>query len=109
LLEYVISLPVAMFNPKPYDRALFRNLCKGILPEKIRLQPKFNGAMTLAFSEFAMKKSLKELSSYTIANSLKMIDASNLDKLEGFERDLVHLKLLKMDYQIEKALPDGKE
>ncbi|HAC14675.1 MAG TPA: asparagine synthase, partial [Bacteroidetes bacterium] len=46
----------------------FRNICKGILPDKVRLQPKFSGAMTLAFAEYWKKKSTEELSDYEIKN-----------------------------------------
>ena len=66
LLRLVYSLPLHLFRPKPYSRALFRNICKGILPDKVRLQPKFSGAMTLAFAEYWMKKSQEELSDYEI-------------------------------------------
>lgn len=72
LIQLVYSLPVEMFRPKPYTRALFRNVCKGLLPEKVRLQPKFSGAMTLAFAEYWKKTSTEQLKDYKIQDPLGM-------------------------------------
>ncbi len=72
LLQLVYSLPTEMFRPKPYKRALFRNVCKGLLPEKVRLQPKFSGAMTLAFAEYWKTKTAEELEDYEITDPLNM-------------------------------------
>jgi asparagine synthase (glutamine-hydrolysing) len=60
LLEFVVSLPTEMFKPKPMSRMLFRNMCLGLLPEKVRLQNKNNGALTLAFAEYWKEKQLEE-------------------------------------------------
>ena len=88
LLEYVISLPMLFFDTQEYDRALFRNICKGILPESVRLQQKYNGAMTLAFAEYSKKKAIEELKNYQIKNHLQLIDTNNLSKLDDFEKKM---------------------
>ena len=107
LLEYVISLPMLFFDTQEYDRALFRNICKGILPESVRLQQKYNGAMTLAFAEYSKKKAIEELKNYQIKNHLQLIDTNNLSKLDDFEKTIIQVKLYKLDYLIEKAIMDG--
>ena len=61
LLEIMYSLPADLFKPKPYSRALFRNLAIGILPEKVRLQPKRSGAKTLAFADYWIHTKSAEL------------------------------------------------
>jgi hypothetical protein len=48
LLEIMYSLPAELFKPKPYSRALLE-YCKRILPDKVRLQTKGNGAKTASF------------------------------------------------------------
>lgn len=51
LVRLVYSLPEAMFKPRGYNRRIFRDLCKDLLPEQVRTQPKFSGATTLAFAD----------------------------------------------------------
>jgi len=68
LIQLVYSLPVELFKPKPFSRALFRNVCKGILPDKVRLQYKYNYAYTLAFYDYYSKMKFETLSSYKIKN-----------------------------------------
>lgn len=72
LIQLVYSLPVEMFRPKPYTRALFRSVCKDLLPDKVRLQPKFSGALTLAFAEYWIKTSTEQLDQYQIKDPLSM-------------------------------------
>lgn len=108
LIRLVYSLPAELFRPKPYTRALFRNVCKGLLPEKVRLQPKFSGAMTLAFAEYWKKKSEEELNSYEIKDPLVMYISEEQIKLEdetsGESQVLMnrHSKLKKIDALISK-------
>jgi len=71
----VYSLPNRLFRPIPYTRALFRNVCKGLLPEKVRLQPKFSGAMTLAFAEYWKKTTAEQLKDYKIVDPLGMYES----------------------------------
>jgi asparagine synthase (glutamine-hydrolysing) len=111
LLQMVYSLPVRLFRPKPYTRALFRNLCIGILPEMVRLQPKFSGAMTLAFAEYWKKTQAEELKEYILKNHTGlMIEPAEPDKfgeeaesLKGFS-----LNVKKMDYMIDQHWPESK-
>lgn len=110
LIQLVYSLPVELFRPKPYTRALFRNICKGLLPEKVRIQPKFSGAMTLAFAEYWHKKQEEELADYQIVDPLQMylspaeIEGNNqINTLNGvFGKSDARLK--KIDYLITKNL-----
>ena len=103
LIQLVYSLPAELFRPKPYTRALFRNVCKGLLPEKVRLQPKFTGAMTLAFAEYWKKKTDEQLKSYELKDPLKMyISQEEFDaKLKSFDNKLESIgqytKLKKID------------
>jgi asparagine synthetase B (glutamine-hydrolysing) len=108
LIQLVYSLPVHLFAPKPYSRALFRNICKGILPEKVRTQPKFSGAKTLAFADYWIKTKYQQLQNFRIKNALNLfISEEEYDKrqheseLMGIKR-LNHLK--EMDYLLEKNL-----
>lgn len=73
LLEIFISLPTYLFKPKPLNRAIFREICKDLLPEKVRLQKKYNGALTLAFFEYLCEKNFLELHSYQVKNHLNLI------------------------------------
>lgn len=75
LIQLVYSLPNRLFRPIPYTRALFRNVCKGLLPEKVRLQPKFSGAMTLAFAEYWKKTTAEQLKDYKIVDPLGMYES----------------------------------
>jgi asparagine synthase (glutamine-hydrolysing) len=104
LIKLVYSLPNRLFRPKPYTRALFRNVCKGLLPEKVRLQPKFSGAMTLAFAEYWKKTSAEQLKDYKIVDPLGMYESLEvLEKREAnadgdFNRVGRLTGLKKMDY-----------
>ncbi len=104
LIELVYSLPTEMFEPKPYTRAVFRNLCKEILPEDLRTQPKFNGAMTLAFAEYWLKKQLEEFGTYSLKDSLHIFNKARLNTPQTFDQMTRLLTLYKMDYMINKNL-----
>jgi hypothetical protein len=73
LLEIIYSLPSHVFKPKPKARALFRNVCKGILPDNVRLQKKDNGAYALAFFENWTLTKYDELNDYQVKNHLGML------------------------------------
>lgn len=108
LLRYLISLPTRMFKPTPYSRALFRNLCKGILPEEVRLQPKFSGAKTLAFADYWIKTKYHELKTYELVDPLGvMLSEEELETREA-ESDFMRMKRMvnakEMDYLIRRNL-----
>ncbi len=103
LLQLVYSLPTDMFKPKPYTRALFRNLSKNMLPDSVRLQAKFSGALTLAFAEFWIKKQIQELENTKIVDRFSMYKQRDFN-LENFEEQLLALKLKLIDIFIEKNL-----
>ncbi len=105
LLQLVYSLPVRLFRPKPYTRALFRNLCIGILPDKVRMQPKFSGAMTLAFAEYWKKTQAEELKDYKLKNHTGlMIETDGFDKFDDESESLksFSINVKKMDYMIDQ-------
>ncbi len=108
LIQLVYSLPVDLFAPKPYSRALFRNICKGILPEKVRTQPKFSGAKTLAFADYWIKTKNQQLQNYQINNSLNLFISEEEFAKRQPESELMGLKRLnnlkEMDYLLEKNL-----
>jgi asparagine synthase (glutamine-hydrolysing) len=111
LLQMVYSLPVRLFRPKPYTRALFRNLCKGILPDKVRLQSKFSGAMTLAFAEYWKKTEAQELGDYKLKNHTGlMTEPEENDKFNEDSESLINvlINVRKMDYIIEQHWPVSK-
>lgn len=84
LLEIIYSLPTDLFKPIPYSRALFRNVCLGILPEKVRLQFKRNGAKTLAFVHYWKQIKSEELKNYNIINHTGlMISTEEYEQQEG--------------------------
>ena len=108
LLRLVYSLPVRLFRPKPYSRALFRNLCLGILPDKVRLQPKFSGAMTLAFAKYWKKTQADELRDYKLKNHTGlMIESDVIDKFDEESESLkgFSINVRKMDYIIDQHWP----
>ncbi len=90
LLSWVYSLPSEMFAPVPYTRALFRNVCKGILPEDVRTQAKFNGASTLAFAHYWLDQKTKAFQKIPMQDPYGMV---NLKKMEEFEAKKIHEKL----------------
>lgn len=105
LVEFIYSLPIEAFKPKPYTRAIFRNICKGILPESVRLQQKFNGAKTLAFADYWNYITLADLKNYTIEDRLEMYEKKKevLD-LRDTESVSRKIRLYTLDYFINKHL-----
>lgn len=106
LIQLVYSLPPRFFAPKPYTRALFRNVCKGVLPEQVRLQPKFNGAKTLAFADYWIKIKYQQLQEYPVVNSLGLFLSEEDFLKRNPESELMGLKrysfLKEIDFLIEK-------
>lgn len=105
LLEIMYSLPTELFKPKPFSRALFRNLCENILPDNVRLQSKRNGAKTLAFVEYWKKRKSEELKDYKIKNHTGlMISTEEYRKQEG-ESETMKINrfnsMKEMDYLID--------
>lgn len=103
LISMVYSLPSELFNYQPFTRNLFRNICKGILPEQIRLQVKVNGALTLAFAEYWQTQQLKELQESNLKDQCTMYisDYENLN-LPKFMYRNKRILLYKIDYLINK-------
>jgi len=103
LIELVYSLPTEMFTPEPYTRAIFRNMCIGILPENVRTQPKFSGATTLAFADYWKKKRMKDLEGYEVKDALNMLIPEEKLNKNGDMMDLILAILYySLDYYINK-------
>ncbi|MDI1323198.1 MAG: asparagine synthase-related protein [Algoriphagus sp.] len=111
LLEIVYSLPVHLFKPKPYNRAVFRNVCKGILPDKVRLQKKYNGAYTLAFYDYLEKIKFEELKNYQAKNHTGMLinEDDFLKKTSESEKQERLIFRKEVDYIIDLNWPVGNE
>jgi asparagine synthase (glutamine-hydrolysing) len=109
LLEIVYSLPAELFKPKPYSRALFRNLAIGILPDKVRLQPKSSGAKTLAFADYWMRTKANELKNYSLINHTGLLISEEEYLKKEHESELMKTKRLntlkEIDYLIDLNLP----
>jgi asparagine synthase (glutamine-hydrolysing) len=100
LLRMVISLPTRMFAPEAYNRTLFRNICRTILPEQVRVQVKHNGAFTLAFFEYWYQNNLSMLKNHGFDNRLGLIDtAKDLNK-KGLINLIRNVKRYTLDYLI---------
>ena len=101
LTQFVYSLPTHIFAPHPLPRMLFRQLCEGILPDSVRLQPKYSGAMTLAFAEYWIKQMTAELASYQPTDSLNLFRS-----LKGYQAvsplEDLSLRVKMIDYLIER-------
>lgn len=108
LLEIMYSLPTELFKPKPYSRALFRNLAVGILPDKVRLQPKRNGAKTLAFADYWIHTKAEELKNYKLKNHTGLMISEEEYLQKEAENDFMKMKRLntlkEMDYLIDLNL-----
>ena len=98
LLQLAVSLPVEMYKPMPLPRTLFRNLCTNILPDSVRLQPKSNGAMTLAFFEYIKQKQISESKDYVLSDILQLYNNAKFSKLSKIDQALSKFKLLKIDF-----------
>ncbi|AOZ99135.1 asparagine synthetase B family protein [Flavobacterium commune] len=109
LLEIMYSLPADLFKPKPYSRALFRNICEGILPDKVRLQPKRSGAKTLAFADYWIYTKSEELKNYKIKNHTGLMLSEEEYQLKEAENEFMKTKRLnnlkEIDYLIDLNLP----
>ncbi len=109
LLQLAYSLPVRLFRPRPWPRALFRNCCTGILPDRVRLQPKFNGAMTLAFAEFWHRSQWNFFKEYDVRNHLGLINTSKVHGNPDYDTiDNQTFKIKLLDYFIDQALKGKK-
>jgi asparagine synthase (glutamine-hydrolysing) len=100
LLELAISLPVEMYKPNPLPRTLFRELCATILPDRVRLQTKYNGAATLAFFEYIKQKQLNESKDYILKALHDLTKNNRTSELSKLEQLIIKLKLTKIDYLI---------
>jgi asparagine synthase (glutamine-hydrolysing) len=109
LIQLVYSLPIHLFKPKPYTRALFRNVCQGILPDKVRLQYKYNYAYTLAFYDFYAKKKIEALKDYQVQNVLGLLrdteDYLNAPNKHGEDKEDRLTVMKEIDYLICLNLP----
>lgn len=105
LLQIMYSLPAELFKPKPYSRALFRNLAVGILPDKVRLQPKRSGAKTLAFADYWIHTKSAELKDYRLKNHTGLMISEEEYLKKEAENELMKMKrfnnLKEMDYLID--------
>jgi hypothetical protein len=105
LLAIIYSLPAELFKPIPYSRALFRNLTVGILPDKVRLQSKFSGAKTLAFSDYWIYTKAKDLKDYTPKNHTGLLISEEEYVKKEHESELMKIKRLnylkEVDYFID--------
>lgn len=79
LLQFTYSISAYLFAPKKLSRMLFRNICKNILPDSVRLQTKYNGAMTLAFAEYWHKQQITSLSQSILVNKLRLYNLSAIE------------------------------
>jgi asparagine synthase (glutamine-hydrolysing) len=111
LLTIMYSLPTELFKPRPYSRALFRNLAKGILPDKVRLQPKRNGAKTLAFADYWIYTQFEELKNYTIKNHIGLMLSEEEYQQKESENELMQKKrwnvMKEIDYHIDLNLVEN--
>lgn len=106
LLQLVYSLPTEMFKPAPLLRSLFRNICIPVLPDKVRLQPKYNGATTLAFNDYWQKKQLEELKGYKINDYLQMFEPIANLQLPAEETERLLLLRYHLDFFISKEIEE---
>lgn len=103
LLSWIYSLPSEMFAPVPYTRALFRNVCKGILPEDVRIQPKFNGATTLAFAHAWMAEKDRAFEKIPLLDPYGMVNFKRWEEMKNQkEYARIRLNALEILYSIER-------
>ena len=99
LIQFVYSLPAGMFKPKPFNRAIFRNMCEGLLPDPVRLQQKNNGAFALAFAEYWLKKQFEEFKVKDISNYKGMFNETKYQKqIKDFEAGKTNFPPLLLHY-----------
>lgn len=105
LIGFVYSLPTEMYKPEPYTRRIFRELCKGLLPEEVRTQEKRNGAMTLAFAEYWHRTKRDAFRPVSLEDPLNMIQMEKLQKdEEGFGTVSRQVKIMELAYSIQGNL-----
>lgn len=111
LLEIMYSLPAELFKPKPYTRALFRNIVVGILPDKVRLQSKRSGAKSLVFADYWIHSKSEELNNYKIKNYTNLMISEEEYLLKKVENDFIKIKRLnslkEIDYLINLNLTNN--
>lgn len=108
LLSWIYSLPSEMFAPVPYTRALFRNVCKGILPEDVRVQPKFNGATTLAFAHYWHEQKSVAFENIPLKDPYGLVDLEKLKKVEkAKDNRRLALTAKELFYSIQRQLPSS--
>jgi asparagine synthase (glutamine-hydrolysing) len=105
LITFVYSLPTEMFKPEPYTRRIFRELCKGLLPEEVRTQNKNNGALTLAFAEYWHRTKKDAFRSISLKDPLNMIQLEKLEE-QGVNIGLLsrQVKVMELAYSIQQNL-----
>lgn len=108
LLEFVYSLPTRFFEPKDYPRQLIRDLSKGLIPENVRLQPKRNGAKTLAFADYWHQVKYEQIKDRPIHDHFGLFVSPDQIQPINNEKGLVEYirmnKLHETDLLIEKNL-----
>ncbi len=102
LIKFVLSVSPDMFSPKDLSRMFFRNMCKNILPEAIRLQKKYNGAMTLAFAEYWKQKQLTDFSKVSLNNRLNLYDLTVFGLDNNYENKNKKIRVYKIDNMISR-------
>lgn len=102
LMGFVYSIPSKMFAPKNLSRMLFRNICKNMLPDSIRLQKKYNGAMTLAFAEYWKKKQITSFSQELLVNKLNLYNLSAVEC--GSQYNTENSKKMLMFYKVDNMI-----
>lgn len=104
LISFVYTIPSKMFAPENLPRMLFRNICLDILPESVRLQKKYNGAMTLAFVEYILKKKVTSLSQEVLVNKLSLynLSAVECESQYNIENYLKMFRIYKVDNMINR-------
>jgi hypothetical protein len=75
-----------------------------ILPESVRLQKKYNGAMTLAFVEYILKKQVTSLSQEVLVNKLSLynLSAVECESQYNIENYLKMFRIYKVDNMINR-------
>jgi asparagine synthase (glutamine-hydrolysing) len=107
LIQFVYSIPASMFTPQKLDRTLFRNTCINILPVSVRLQKKYNGAMTLAFAEYWLKKQIESFREKPIQNQIHLFDKEKVELMCNL-KDISELNRQIFLHKLEKLITYNK-
>ena len=90
--------------------AEFHDLCKDILPDEVRLQPKFSGAKTLAFADYWWLSKYESLKDYKTEDRLGLFIDQNQYKTKVTEGEFMMkrgiVKLKELDYLINRNWPE---